>query len=532
MWVKWVKVFLLLIACVRVMAQDNPQAQNSFIALDTKQTIDYWNIKQPNLEFHSSFQPYLSSTLNQFSDTLVPYNHFPIKNFFLSKTFNEGPNKRNQFNFQTLPLVDLQTAYDLQPQKFLSEISGGAFMKLNINNDFSAVINTIGGKLSLPNFLDTSIQTNNFLLPGLGRAYKHKDGGYQYSNISGYLSYSPNDVFNFQAGNGKHFIGEGYRSLLLSDYSNNNPYFGINTNVWRVQYNVWYSWMKDFSAYDGSQASLKNKFGTFHYLSINALKEFNISFFENVVWQGSDTNRTRSFDVNYLNPIVFYRPQEYSVGSSDNSMMGINLSGKLFGCLKLYVQAVADEFFLKEIRAKQGWWANKQGWQFGAKYINAFNIKGLSLQAEYNEVRPYTYTHGSVAQNYSHYGMALAHPYGANFKEYLGFINYRTNRWSFSLQAMSATIGKDTLTSNLGQNIFVSYTTRPYEYGHKTTQGNKNQLMQSDVRLAYYVIPQMNFRLEIGYIQRSLKDDLGYELQAPYIYFGIKTSVQQFYRDF
>jgi len=46
-----------------------------------------------------------------------------------------------------------------------------------------------------------------------------------------------------------------------------------------------------------------------------------------------------------LNPIVFYRPQEYSVGSPDNSMMGLNISGKLFGSLKLYAQAVADEFF-------------------------------------------------------------------------------------------------------------------------------------------------------------------------------------------
>lgn len=523
---------MLVLLFANSKAQDNPQAQNSFINQETQHCADYWNIKQPTLEFHSAFQPYLSSSLNEYSDTLIPFDHYPLKNFFLSKTFNEGPNKRNQFNFQTLPLLDLQVAYDMQPQKVVSETSGGAYVKLNINNDFSAALTAIGGKLMLPDFLDTTVQTNNVLLPGFGRGYRNSDGSFGYSNISGYLSYSPNEVFNFQAGNGKHFIGEGYRSLLLSDFSNNNPYFGINTNVWRVQYNVWYSWLKDFSSYDGSQASLKNKFGTFHYLSINALKELNISFFENVVWQGTDTNRTRTFDVNYLNPVIFYRPQEYSLGSSDNSMMGINLSGKVFGCLKLYVQAVADEFFLQEIRAKRGWWANKQGWQFGAKYINAFKIKGLTLQAEYNEVRPYTYTHGSVSQNYSHYGLALAHPFGANFKEYLGFISYRNQRWGLSVQAMTATIGKDTLNSNLGQNIFVSYTTRPFEYGHKTTQGNKNQLLQSDIRLTYYVIPQMNLRIELGYIQRSLKDDLGYELQAPYFYLGIKTSIQQFYRDF
>jgi hypothetical protein len=527
--------YCLVSACCFVtkplLSQNDFQAQNIFINHENQNNIDAWNIKQPSVEFHSSFKPYLSSTLKNFSDTTIEYLHYSIKNYFLSKTFNEGPNKHNQYNTQVLPIIDLQGGYDLVNSNFVSEIIGGAHTKLNINNDFTFALTAIGGRVSYPNFIDTSIKTTG-LIPGLGRAFKNNDGSYSFSNLTGYMSYSPNKIFNFQLGKDKHFIGEGYRSLLLSDFSNNNPYFGINTNVWRVQYNVWYSWMQDFSRYDGSQKSLQNKFGTFHYLSFNAFKELNISFFENVIWQGTDTNRVRTFDVNYLNPIVFYRPQEYSVGSPDNSMMGLNISGKIFGCLKLYGQVVADEFFLKELRARKGWWANKQGWQLGAKYINAFKVKGLTIQAEYNQVRPYTYTHGSVQQSYTHYGQALAHPFGANFKEYLGFVSYRANRWMISLQGISAVIGMDTLNSNLGQNIFLSYTSRPFEYGHKTTQGNKLMFMQSDLKFTYYLIPQMNLRLELGYIQRSLKDDKGYQLQSPYIYLGVKTSVHNFYRDY
>lgn len=520
-----------LFSSLSAFSQNDPQAQNTFINYDVLQTVDFLDIKNPSIDFHSSFKPYLSSTLKMHSDTSVHYLHYPIRNFFMSKTLNEGPNKRNQYNFQILPIVDLQAGYDMLTSKVVSETYGGAHAKLNINNDFTFALTTFGGRVSYPNFIDTLVKTTG-LIPGLGRAFKNNDGTYNFSNLSGYISYSPNDVFNIQLGKDKHFIGDGYRSLLLSDFSNNNPYFGINANIWRIQYNVWYSWMRDFSRYDGSQKSLQNKYGTFHYLSFNATKELNISFFENIVWQGTDTNRVRTFEINYLNPIVFYRPQEYSVGSPDNSMMGLNISGKLFKCLKLYAQAVADEFFLKEIRARRGWWANKQGWQLGAIYINAFKIKGLSIQAEYNEVRPYTYSHGSVQQNYSHYGQALAHPFGANFKEYLGFISYRANRWMLSFQGVSAIIGMDTMGSNLGQNIFLSYTTRPYEYGHKTTQGDKLKLMQSDIKFTYYLIPQMNLRLELGYIQRSIKDDKGYELQSPFIYFGFKTSFHNFYRDY
>jgi hypothetical protein len=521
----------LLFGSYSVVAQNDPQAQNIFINQDAQQNIDFLDIKNPSFEFHSSFKPYISSTLKEFSDTSISYLHYPIKNYFLSKTFNEGPNKHNQYNVQALPIVDLQAGYDMLTSKYVSETFGGAHVKLNINNDFTFALTAIGGRVSYPNFIDTTVKTTG-LIPGLGRAFKNSDGSYSFSNLSGYVSYSPNKIFNFQLGTDKHFIGDGYRSLLLSDFSNNNPYFGINANVWRIQYNVWYSWLQDFSRYDGSEKSLQNKFGTFHYLSFNALKNLNISFFENVVWQGTDTNRVRTFDVNYLNPVVFYRPQEYSVGSPDNSMMGLNASFKVFKSLKIYAQAVADEFFFKELRKRNGWWANKQGWQFGAKYMNAFKVKGLSLQLEYNQVRPYTYTHGSVQQNYTHYGQALAHPFGANFKEYLGFVSYRANRWMLSFQGISAVIGMDTMGSNMGQNVFASYTTRPYEYGHKTTQGNKLKFMQSDVKFTYYIVPQMNLRLELGYIQRSVKDDRGYELQSPYIYLGIKTSIHNFYRDY
>jgi hypothetical protein len=125
-------LFNIIVFSHFVVAQNNPQAQNSFINQDAQQVIDDWNIKYPTLEFHSSFKPYLSSSLNQFSDTAIPFLHYPIKNFFLSKTFNEGPSKRNQFQLQVLPIVDLQAGYDVLEKRMLFETSGGAHLKLNI----------------------------------------------------------------------------------------------------------------------------------------------------------------------------------------------------------------------------------------------------------------------------------------------------------------------------------------------------------------------------------------------------------------
>ena len=528
------KAYLILgILCVCslfVFSQNLYQAQNSFLNHEVQQNIDEWSMKNPSFEFHSSLKPYLSSFLPAVSDSIgsKPFQAFNCINFnnALKKTTDTVAFHR----LQSSPILHLQTGFDGASSRIVSETFGGAHVKLNVNFRLTFALTAVGGRVSYPKYIDTVIKTTR-VIPGLGRAYRNKAGSYDFSNLSGYLSYSPNKFFNFQLGKDKRFIGDGYRSLLLSDVANNYPYFGIQTNVWRIQYNVWYAWMQDFSLYDGSQRSLQNKYGTFHFLSLNILKELNIGLFENVVWQGTDVNRVRTFDVNYLNPVVFYRPQEYAVGSPDNSMLGVTISGKIFKRYQLYAQVVADEFFLKEIRARSGWWANKQGWQFGAKNYDAFYVKGLTLKAEYNEVRPYTYTHGSVQQNYAHYAQPLAHPFGANFKEFLGFVNYHKKRWSVSLQAMYAIVGKDTAGSNLGQNIFLSYTTRPFEYGHQTTQGNKTKIWHGDARFTYFILPKMNLRLECGYLHRSVKDNQKYNLQSPYVYVGLKTGLYQFYRD-
>ncbi len=502
-------------------------ARNAFLGEDIQQAFDYWNISRPNTAFHSSFKPYLSSTFANATDSVVPFKFYTFKNFFLSKMLNEKPEKRIWYNLQFHPIVDAQIGYDGILKQAIYNAIGGIHFKTNINNDFTFAATVVGGKQQNAFFIDTVLSRQK-ISPEYGQQYGTNKKGYSFVDVTGYASYSPNNnrIFNFQVGRDKHFIGDGYRSLILSDYAPAMPYFRINTNIWRLQYSVWYTWMCDATNANGIKSNYTNKFSISHYLSYNILKELNIGVFENVIWRGTDSNQVRTFDINYLNPIIFLRPVEYSLGSSDNAFIGVTVNGKLFKTLKLYAQLGLDEFFLKEIRANRGWWANKQAWQFGAKYINALNVKGLSFQIEYNEARPYMYTHGLVQQNYAHYGMPLAHPLGANFREFLGFVNYRKSNWQLSWQGMAAIVGKDSLstTSNIGQNIFVSYVTHNKEYDNKTTQGIKNTILQSNFKLTYYVIADMNLRLELGYIQRSETNSLGYNLRNPFFYFGIKSS--------
>lgn len=528
-------VVLFLLASLSVSAQYDQQARNAFLHQDVIDAFDYHNIQRPDEHFHSSFKPYLSSSFSDFTDSIVPFKFYAFKNYFLSKTFNEKPQRRNWFNFQVHPLIEAGGGYDLLTKQTLPEYLGGMHFKTNINDDFTFAGTVIGGKTSLPFFSDTIFSASR-VIPEFGQAYGNNKNGYEVFDYTGYVSYSPNNnkIFNFQAGKDKHFIGDGYRSLLLSDVAPAYPFFRINTNIWKLQYNVWYTMMNDISGASGEKTKFRTKYATFHYLSCNFTKELNVSIFENIIWRGNDSLNNRGFDLNYLNPVIFYRPIEYSLGSPDNALMGLNVSYKLLNTVKLYGQLALDEFLLAAIKHRTMWWANKQAWQLGTRYINAFGQKGLSLQFEYNEVRPYTYSHGIVQQNYAHYGSALAHPMGANFRELIGIVKYRKKNWQISGRFNYALIGKDSTntSTNMGQNIFLSYTTRPYEYGHYTAQGVQNNYYHLDLKCSYFLIPDMNLRVEAGIMQRVQNNIEKYELQDPYIYFGIKSGFWNTYRDY
>jgi hypothetical protein len=517
-------------------AQNENVSTNSVLYYDHQLAIDNFYIRNPSEKFHSSFQPFLFFSQRNYKNSIAePF--FPEERKTLATIKSLGKDSTISTT-EIIPLAELQAGYDAFRKQTVLEKGGGVFFRQKIGNRLTASARLTGGEISLPTFSDTLVSTLG-IIPGNGIAYG-RNNNYQWANLSGYISYTSKQYFNFQIGKDKHFIGDGYRSLLLSDVANNYPYFRSSINIWNIQYACWYSWMYDISQSNGIKSKFLNKFGTFHYLSWNISKTVNLSFFENIIWQGTDTNRVRNFDVNYLNPVIFFRPVEYSLGSSDNAFVGINFSWKIAKTLKFYLQAAADEFYVKEIRKRSGWWANKQGIQAGLKYINAFTIKNLSLQGEFNMVRPYTYSHGSPQQSYAHFNQPLAHPFGANFYEGVGIINYRKGKWRAQLKGMYAIIGKDSAASevSMGQNVLLSYMNRPklsngnpQDYHHFIGQGVKTEILQLDASVHYYLIPKINLRTEAGIIFTHLINANGFNHQYPFIYFGIRSSMQNIYRD-
>lgn len=350
--------------------------------------------------------------------------------------------------------------------------------------------------------------TQHGVVPSEGFWKQFKTNGVDYFTAKGYISFElVKKYINAQFGFDQSFTGTGHRSMIISDFSPGYTYLRFNTKIWRINYsNLFAQTFADQTYNPTGSISTKypKKFVASHHLSFNITKNFNLGLFESVVI-GDSTER---FDISYLNPIIFYRALEHQGGSSENVIVGLDAKWNLGKSLLFYGHVVLDEFVLSEIRAGNGWWANKVGVQMGLKYINMFGISNLDLQLEHNFARPYLHAHQDIYRNYAHYRQPLGHAFGGNFREILAIVKYQPiNRLFVTAQLNVANYGDDeTEDTNWGKYVMKSYNTREQEYDNKIGQGVATDLIYGDLNVSY--MWKHNLFLDVRAVYRKLDSEL------------------------
>ncbi|MEM9338511.1 MAG: hypothetical protein AAGA66_07260 [Bacteroidota bacterium] len=361
-----------------------------------------------------------------------------------------------------------------------------------------------------------AVRDSTLAVPYEGFWKQYSDTGVDFLRAQGYVDFGLSQSISAQLGFGKHFIGNGHRSLFLSDYANNYPYLRINAQTKIFDYTNLFAEL--ISDVDGGTFGIlgvggfSKKYLATHHLNIKIKPNLHIGLFESVMYGDS----TQGLKVEYLNPIIFYRAIEQQNGSEDNAFVGMDFKWIIKKRVSLYGQLLIDELLVSEAFARTGSWRNKQGIQLGAKYVDALGVKNLMLQGEINRVRPYTYAHEDGFTSYSHYNLALAHPLGANFTEYLGRATFRVNdRWFFEGSLLMASYGSDIGDINFGQDILKDYTQRRpdanggfnLEFGNEHLQGNKTDLFLGFFRTSYMMRHNLFVDADVTY--RTEKDASG-----------------------
>lgn len=370
------------------------------------------------------------------------------------------------------------------------------------------------------------------VIPGNGFHKPFGSNAHDFFMARGYITVSPTKHIGMQFGHDQNFIGNGYRSLILSNFSNPYLFLKINTKIWRFNYQNLFTQLTDFKSQSASGEGVKPKYFVNHYLGIKLFKTLDIGFFESVVYDRSDSIHKGSFDINYLNPVIFYRAIEHNLNSSDNVIVGMDWKWNFKKRFSFYGQFVLDEFIKNEMIKRTGSWVNKFGVQTGLKYINAFTVKGLDLQVEYNLVRPYTYTHFKQSQNYVNYNQALAHPFGANFKEAIFIAKYQPIYKLFIetgfIYVMKG-LDSNSSTKHFGGNILTTYENRPNEKGLKIGQGVKTNYSIFFFNASYMLYHNIWF--DLRYNSRLLEDSHRYS-KTTWIQLGLRMNLDMRNYDF
>lgn len=362
----------------------------------------------------------------------------------------------------------------------------------------------------LPSYVNEQLSLNP-VIPHEGFWKDFKKNGVDFFQTRAYIDFNLSKHIYMQFGNDRTFIGNGYRSLIFSDYSPPNLFLRTNVKVWKINYLFQINRMT--ADVNGSSGGLRSgqrypeKFMAFHHASINIGKRLNIGVFESVVFSPKDSLNNNTFDLSYLNPVIFYRSIEQQFGSSDNALLGLDFKWNAFKKISLYGQVVLDEFVLDQVRDGNGWWANKFALQGGIKYIDALGVSNLDLQMEANIVRPYTYSHGTQYGSYSNYRQSLAHPLGANFTELIGILRYQpVPRLNINARAIVAKIGRDGVDENWGSDILKDNGTREQAYNNTIGQGANNTIILMNLTASYML--RHNLFIDANQIIRQSKSDL------------------------
>lgn len=399
-------------------------------------------------------------------------------------------NYGKDFHVHLNPLVHFSAGNSSEKDGLLGTNARGLAFSGSINDIFFFYTDIIETQRRFPAFIDRyidqreAIPQNGFYKPYKSEVFDFEDGR-DYLNSTGYLSIRVTDNVGFQFGHGRHFIGNGYRSVLLGDFSNNYFYLQADWKFWKIHYrNIWSELRPRSAIFGGEDDVLPRKYSATHHLSLNFTPTFNIGLFETVVYHRSD-----QLELGYFNPVILYRTVEQSANSPDNVLLGFDLRWDVWQTISFYGQLVFDEFRFRElVTDNQGWWGNKYALQVGAQYIDVLGLPDLDIRLEHNRVRPYTYTHRDSSASYSHFNLPLAHPLGANFHETVLEIRYQPFR-NFSTVAtvVSYVKGEDGADENWGGDILLPHGSREREFDNKIGQGIENRVLFMDLSLTYKI---------------------------------------------
>jgi len=491
-----IPAFLLVILSLNTRGQNQQLPLNYSYRLQLEGAM-----LESDQAFHSSFLPLYQNQLGDLQtelDSLMPIFDLEKQKDLAGwkrKFFHEHLFILDSQNYQLSldPLYHFEYTHDEEADETLYKNSRGFLLRLQLGKKVAVGSSFRENQARLPDYIANRTEATAVAY-GQGRVKRLGPANYDFAMSSAYLSYQAFDQLNLTIGHGKHFIGQGYRSHLLSDLAFNYPYLRLNSTWFKgkLNYQNLYALYQDIERLDSdnlSEALFERKFSASHYLSLAVGKNLTLGFFESQIYPLIDSSGRRDVGVQPYLPVLFLNHFSDTEEEVLASRLGFDLKYTPGKKIMLYGQLSSHD--LSE---------GLLSYQFGAKY---YALAGLRFGLEYNEtnrietegqIRPFQSTNGLSLNRYLHYNESLSLPYhSVAYNELILSAEFQRKRMIYELR--SNLYGGD-----IEQNFYTA-------------------------EASYIVNPKMNSALYMNFTFRQQRD----QDDRLWISFGWRTHLQNLY---
>ena len=356
---------------------------------------------------------------------------------------------------------------------------------------------------------DSTYLTQNAVIPGGGRTKPFKGDGFDYASAVGYFVYAPFNNLAVSIGNNMQFIGDGHRSLLLSDNSFNAPYFRTD---WAIHSKFSFVYLRSRHlnlmrrpAFGAAESYYESKGYSVNYFTYKPTEKISVSLFESGNWNRGDSITSRSVLPLFYNPIPFVSGLALKNKNENISLLGLNLSYQLSKNHRVYGQFALNDYDSK-----------KSAFQLGYRGYNYFGIGDFMLQTEYNSVANGAYETQNRRLNNIHFNLPVTHVKGNGFQEFLIRSNFEYKRAYIDL----------TFVYYLTNNYSASSLLPVYDEMPTTS----NSILYTNAEVGYRFNRKMNLMLFANWTYRTESNSTITGTNSLQV--GLKTGFINHYKDF
>jgi hypothetical protein len=367
-----------------------------------------------------------------------------------------------------------------------------------------------------------------FMEPRLRSDFKFNENTEKFGNYdrtNAYLKYriEPFEDANLsvQFGREKLTYGYGYGSkLILSGENPDMDFLKMNFNYGVIRFSSIFASMPGY--FSDNRDERYTKYFSAHRFKVALDDLFDAAISDVVVYADR-------IEFAYLNPILFWHFAEKSLQDRDNKNIAFDFQTKFLKNVEFQWTSFVDDdeqFAMLTGKTNRN---QKFGYQAGAFVYVPF-IRNLSFVVEYTKIRPYTYSHWDVKNNYTSYGINLGHRMGPNADEIFTRLSYNISDWGrFNFEYRHIRKGENVyddngnLIKNVGGDVAITFRDGIDDPDAKFLDGER--VNTDNFILNFRFIPIRNYIFNFYYvynINRNITKGFNTDMSYAYVKLNIE----------